>query len=277
VPALLMSEIILLVFEGGKIEDEIFHSLERYFFNSATGNTLIKASFKGEIFQLYQQVKDDKFLDVVELLKDRTDSDIKDISRSEVSAVHLFFDHDAHSHSNPLELQPEEYNNYLNELLSIFNDEAELGKLWISYPMVEALKHCRKDPNECFKDSLLYIQENVHYKELVHNNSDFQDIRKITFDDWHYLSAINIQRTYCLVRNENKAVSEYAEIEKWFNDEPDIRIQIHNSQYQKFVKIKAAVVALSPFPLFLLDYYGKKFFDNIEFGILRYCSFFCYW
>jgi hypothetical protein len=271
-----MSDIILLVFEGGRLEDEIFRSLEKHFFNQASGNAIIKASFKGEIFQLYKQVKDDQFLDIVELLKERPNSDIKDISRSRVSAVHLFFDHDAHSHFNASELQPEEYNNYVNRLLAIFNDEAGLGKLWISYPMAEALKHCRKDPNECFKDSLLYISENIHYKEFVHNNSDFRDIKRITLEDWHYLSAINIQRAYCLVNNEYKAVASYEEIAKWFNDNPDVRKLIHNSQYQKFVKDKAMVVALSPFPLFLVDYYGKKFFDAIGFDMLKNCNFFCY-
>jgi hypothetical protein len=271
-----MGDTILLVFEGEKVENEIFRSLKKYFFNNAAGTTIIKASFRGEIFQLYQQVRNDKFLDIVELLKERPDSDIKDISRREVSAVHLFFDHDAHSHLHSSKLQPEEYNNYLNALLEIFNDEAELGKLWISYPMVEALKHCRKNPNECFKDYLLYIVDNIHYKEFVHNNSDFRDIEIITLEDWYYLSTINIQRAYCLVNNEYKAVSNYIELEKWFDGDPDVRRLIHDSQYQKFIKDKAMVAAFSPFPLFLLDYYGKKFFDNIGFDILKNCSFFCY-
>jgi hypothetical protein len=271
-----MGDIILLVFEGERVENEIFRSLEKHFFAGTAGNTIIKASFGGEIFQLYKQVRDDEFLDIVELLKERPGSGIEDISRDKVSAVHLFFDHDAHAHLNYSELQSDEYNNYLNELFAIFNDEAEFGKLWISYPMVEALKHCRKDPNECFRDSLLYIADNIHYKEFVHQNSDFQDIRRFTLEDWHYLSAINIQRAYCLANNEYKAVSNYTEIEKWFDGNHDIRRLVHNSQYQKFIKDKAMVVALSSFPLFLLDYYGKKFFDNIGFDVLKTCNFFCY-
>jgi hypothetical protein len=188
----------------------------------------------------------------------------------------LFFDHDAHSHFYSSELKPEEYNSCLDELLSIFNDESDLGKLWISYPMAEALKHCRKDPNECFNDSLLYVTENIHYKEFVHFNSDFQDIRKFELEDWHYLTAINVQRTFCLVNNEYKAVSDYREIENWFVDDPDIRTIIHTNQYQKYIKTKSVIVALSPFPLFLLDYYGKRLFDKIELKILKNCSFACY-
>jgi hypothetical protein len=50
------------------------------------------------------------------------------------------------------------------------------------------------------------VFKQLYYKEFVHNNSDFQDIKNITLKDWHYLSAINIQRAYCLVNNEYKVV-----------------------------------------------------------------------
>jgi hypothetical protein len=160
-----MCNTILLVFEGEKTESDIFNSIEKNFFASSQGSTIIRASFKGEIYQLWEKIKEDDFLDIVEILKERDNSDIKDITRRQISEVHLFFDHDAHSHSDSMTQL--EYNKHVKEMLHTFNDEFDKGKLWISYPMVEAIKHCKKDANECFRDSMIKISENTNYKELV--------------------------------------------------------------------------------------------------------------
>jgi hypothetical protein len=270
-----MSNIILLVFEGEKTESDIFKSIEKNFFGPEKGRTIIRASFKGEIYQLWEKVKDDDFLDIVELIKERKNSDIKDISRKQISEVHLFFDHDAHSHSDVI--SQADYNSYIEKMLQTFNDEFDRGKLWISYPMTEAIKHCKKDPNECFHDTMILISENTKYKELVNKNSDFQDIKKLDKSDWYYLAAINIQRAYCLVTGGFNTISHYEEIKEWFESNTIIRLWIHENQVKKFIGPKLAVVALSPFPLFLLNYFGNSLFNDIRCSeILKNCSFLCY-
>jgi hypothetical protein len=136
-----MNNTILLVFEGEIIEKQIFRSIKNYFFPLSDGRTIIRASFCGEIFQLWNIVKDDADLDIVEILKERPNSDILDLSRNNVSEVHLFFDHDAHFRSD---VSQREYYEKINSLIDTFSNEFERGKLWISYPMVEAIKHCKK-------------------------------------------------------------------------------------------------------------------------------------
>jgi hypothetical protein len=270
-----MSDTILFVFEGETIEKQIFKSIETNFFNSSGGKTIIRASFRGEIFQLWNIVKDDPNLDIVEIIKERPNSDIMDIDRKAVSEVHLFFDHDAHSHFD--EISQQDYYEKINSLLDTFNNEFEMGKLWISYPMAEAIKHCKINPMDCFCDSLVKILENTDYKKLVNDKSDYRDVRKFDVSIWHYLSAVNIQRTFCLVNDTYKAVSDYQEIAGWFEENAAIVKMIHEKQYVKFIDPKNGVTVLSPFPLFLLYYFGKPFFDRCKCDeLIKNCSFCCY-
>jgi hypothetical protein len=270
-----MSDTILLVFEGEIIEGQLFKSIEKIFFPPSNGRQIIRSSFKAEIYQLWDEIKDDVNLDIVEILKQRPDSDIKDLNRKHVSEVHLFFDHDGHSHSDTL--FSKDYNEMIHKLLDTFDDEFEQGKLWLSYPMAEAIKHCTNNLADCFKDTLLYISENIKYREIVGEVSDYTDIKKYDENTWHYLTMINVQRTFCLVNDNYKADIEYQEIEKWFEPNTEIVRLIQRKQYEKFISQKNQVVALSPFPLFLVNYFGEKYFTECKnVIIIKSCHFICY-
>ena len=272
--ALLMSNTILFVFEGERLEKEIFNSIKANFFTPSNGRTVIKSFFCGEIFQLWNKVKDDEYLDIVEILKERPNSEIKDVKRDEVSEIHLFFDHDAHS--RPSESQ-QEYHEKISSLLDTFNNETEAGKLWISYPMAEAIKHCKKNPADCFFDAQIQISDYAKYKKTVSDISDYLDIKKFDLSTWYYLAAVNIQRAFCLVNDTHKAISDYNNIKTWFEEDTTIVRMIHESQYNKFIHPKNEIVALSPFPLFLLHYYGERFFIKCKCDeVIKTCSFFCY-
>jgi len=270
-----MNNTILLVFEGEKIEEQVFNNIEKIFFPPSNGKQIIRSSFKAEIFQLWNKIKDDADLDIVEVLKQKPDSDIKNLARRDVSEVHLFFDHDGHSHSESMSKQ--EYNFMINNLLDTFNDEFEQGKLWISYPMTEAIKHCTDNPNDCFKDAFLDISDNTNYKNIIDNISHYKDIKKYDENTWHYLTMINLQRTFCLVNNTYDVISDYMSIKHWFEKNAIIVKQIQEKQYENFILPKNQIVALSPFPLFLINYFGEKYFNKCKNVIVaKNCSFFCY-
>ena len=267
----------MFVFEGEIIEEQIFKSLEKIFFPPSNGQQIRKSFYKAEIYQLWNEVKDDADLDILEVLKERPDSDIKDLTRKDVSEVHLFFDHDGHSHSE--KMSPEKYNEMTNKLLDTFNDEAERGKLWLSYPMTEAIKHCKNNPADCFKDALLYISDNTNYKEIVDEISHYKDIKKYDKNTWRYLTMINIQRTFCLVNNIYDEDVSYQKIKPWFEQNVIIVKLIQEKQYEKFIlpHDNNQVVALSPFPLFLVYYFGEKYFNECKQEmIIKSCSFSCY-
>ncbi|GBU28814.1 hypothetical protein R84B8_02376 [Treponema sp. R8-4-B8] len=270
-----MSNTILLIFEGEIIEGQIFKSIEKYFFPASNGQQIIRSSFKAEIYQLWNEVKDDVNLDIVEVLKQRPDSDIRDIDRRNVSEVHLFFDHDGHSHSDTM--SPQDYNEMINKLLNTFNNEFEQGKLWLSYPMTEAIKHCTNNPADCFKDAFLDMSNNINYKNIIDKISNYKDIKKYDENTWHYLTIINIQRTFCLVNNTYETVSDYQSIKHWFENNAIIIKQIQEKQYKNFILPKNQIVALSPFPLFLINYFGEKYFNKCKNEIVtKNCSFYCY-
>jgi hypothetical protein len=270
-----MNDTILLVFEGEIIEGQILKSIKKYFFPPSNGQHIIRSSFKAEIYQLWNEVKDDADLDIVEVLKQRADSDIKDLARKNVSEIHLFFDHDGHSHSDTM--SPHEYNRIINELLDTFDNEFEQGKLWLSYPMTEAIKHCKSNPIECFHDAFLDISSNTNYKRTVNEISHFKDIRKYDENIWHYLTMINIQRTFRLVDSIYDADVKYQKIKHWFEQNAIIVKLIQEKQYEKFILPKNQVAVLSPFPLFLINFFGEKYFNECKNAVItKSCCFACY-
>ena len=288
-----MADTILLIFEGETIEGQIFENIKKTFFSKSDSDAIIKSCFCGDIFQLWDRVKDDAGLDIVEMIKERLremcDSDngkskkkkemyyaeIESLHRKNVSGVHLFFDYDAHCHQDAA-FQQENHQKALG-LLNTFDDEFEMGKLWTSYPMAEALKHCRRNTCDCFHDAPLYIPDNKNYRRLVADKSDYTDINKYDAFTWHYLSAVNIQRTFCLVNGTCKTISDYCDIKMWFEKGSAIVKTIHEKQYEKFVAPKNAAVALTPFPLFLLHYFGEPFFNDCKcHEVMKCCSFYCY-
>lgn len=129
---------ILFVFEGEKTEKQIVNSL----INSHIINEeLILYAFCGDIYQFYDKIKSYPFdginettYDIFTDLKNLSENiDLKNIKRKEISGIYLFFDYDGHSNYATDEK--------ISQILNFFNEETENGKLFISYPMVEALKH----------------------------------------------------------------------------------------------------------------------------------------
>ena len=52
---------------------------------------------------------------------------------------------------------------------------------------------------------------------------------------------------------------------------------IQEKQYEKFIQPKNQIVALSPFPLFLINYFGEKYFNECKKEMVtKNCSFSCY-
>ncbi|MCL2556955.1 MAG: hypothetical protein FWE09_00590 [Treponema sp.] len=269
-----MANTILFVFEGKKAEKQIFRSIQKNFFPMPGSKAAVKSFFCGDMLQLWKKVKDDEDLDIVEILREIPESDIGDLKRGDVSETHLFFDHDAHACSG--RMSQEEYHKVTIGMLDTFNNEQERGKLWISYPMVEALKHCKKDACDYFRDIELKIYDNTEYKKLVSEQSDYIDIRKYGKCAWYHLTAVNVQRAYCLMNDTCKDEITYDEIEKeWFERNAFIVKAIHEKQYEKFIEPRGTVAVLSPFPLFLLYYRGRKFFleDCNCGGLVKECGF----
>ena len=262
-----MNSCILLVFEGEKPEKMIHDNVKRNFFSEK--QEIVFTAYNAEIFQLWNWLKEnyngDTAVDLIEILKERGNLAVENMSRDNVTEIHLFFDHDAHSHLDTMSIG--EYNNVISEMLNYFCDEYYQGKLWISYPMAEALRHCKKNPGSCFENCVVAIDQNTGYKELVGNLSDYLDIRKLDTGDWYYFIAIAMQKANCL-QNGDCATPPYRETENFD------QAKIHENQIAKFINTETKVAVLSAFPLFLLYFFGEPLYKETH-TINKDCQFRC--
>ena len=151
-----MAENILFVFEGEKTERTITDSLLKHFISK--GNRVVISSFKTDIYTLYGKIKKDSDLDAFALVKENDES-LDDFNRDSFSQLFLFFDYDGHSNAAN--------DSKIFELLDFFDEETENGKLFISYPMVEALKCISSiEDSDDFYNHSYKISEGASFKGL---------------------------------------------------------------------------------------------------------------
>lgn len=245
-----MAEHILLVFEGEKAEKQIHDSLIRYFLNEPA-DTVVYGLYCSHIYTLYHKIKNDSDLELFNLLKEspkNTDL-LKNISRDDVSQIFLFFDYDGHD--------PTATDEKLDHMLSLFDEETENGKLYISYPMVEAIKHIKPDVD--FKKTVVSAKENIGYKSIVHKECDihYRDLTELTLERWK-----NIISEHC--KKMNYIVNDVFTLP----DRLILQDEIFSNQKSKYIVPDNKVAVLSAFPIFIVDYYGCKHLPTILSGII---------
>lgn len=249
----------LFIFEGGRAEDKYVKKLEQNFLGAGHA---IKCVFDAEIYQLYRTIKQEYgfHLDIVSLLKERTVENaetLKEYTRDSFAYIYLFFDYDGHSTlANDAKIR---------EMLSFFNDETEEGKLYISYPMVEAIRHFQDFKSfkflavKCKRANCPYIEDceekdnclnEPHYKTFSASDSlaRMSNINSYSNEVWRELIAAHICKANYLVHD----TFEYPE--SLISQE-----SIFESQLEKYISHKCPQVAvLSAFPLYVLEYYGLE-------------------
>lgn len=249
----------LFIFEGGRSEDKYVEKLELNFLGERHA---IKCVFDAEIYQLYRAFRQEDGLpiDIVTLLKERTVENaeiLKDYTRDSFAYVYLFFDYDGHSTLAN--------DDKISEMLSFFSDETENGKLYISYPMVEAIRHFRDLESfkyltvKCKRANCPYIKEcekkdnclkEPHYKRFSVTDSrpQLSNVNSYNKDVWKELITAHICKA-------NYLVNEIFELPNYLISQDSI----FTSQLEKYISHKCpAVAVLSAFPLYVLDYYGVE-------------------
>ncbi|ATA75782.1 hypothetical protein [Capnocytophaga sp. H2931] len=224
---------ILFVFEGKKTEPNIHEKLKQYFFDE---RTVITCVFGTVIYSIYKDLETDGYLDTFSLLKNRIE-DLKKYKKKDFSEIYLFFDCECHATN----YSPEK----LKKLLSVFDNETESGKLYISYPMVEALKHYHSGKDfqkltvHCSQDYKREVNQYCEAKYIDFNQYD-ESIWKELIK--HHLSKMN----YIVADNYSYPSQIYSQID------------IFNKQKEKFINKDDKVSVLSAFPIFIHDYFGNE-------------------
>ena len=235
-----MSTNILFIFEGAKTEKQIVNQLQKEFF--VIENTIITSVYCGEIYQLYKEISEDEDLDTFNLIKERNQNTelLKGYRRNDFAEIYMFFDYDGHS-----SIADDEK---LSELLAFFDEETDKGKLYISYPMVESLKHIRC--HNSFRDLNVECKKNINYKNLVHAEclNELQDFRKYKIGIWKQLIDTHLKKM-------NYIVFDLFE----FPQEIVSQSAIFSKQIEKHINNECPTVAvLSAFPVFVHGYYGNQ-------------------
>ena len=159
----------------------------------------------------------------------------------------------------------------IKEMLSFFDNETEEGKLYISYPMVEAIRHYEDMDSfknltvKCKKKNCPFIDEcedkdclnEPHYKHLsVTGKRQLWDTNSYTKNVWQELITAHLKKANLLVNDV--FVLPFL---------PITQSSIFEKQLEKHINKKCPEVAvLSALPLYVFDYYGaiktiKKIFE----------------
>jgi len=231
---------ILMVFEGEKTEKQISDNMTQYFLNESA-NTIVYGFHCGEIYSLYNKLQKDEDLELFSLLKENMqhkNSMLENIEKEQVAEMYLFFDYDGHATSADDEK--------LKNMLELFDNETEdYGKLYINYPMVEAIKHLNTQYD--YKELLAVSEPN--YKSAVASSgaTRFRNLTSLTQEDWKIIMEENSKKANYIVNDEYSYPSKQIE-----------QVEIFEKQKEKYIDTQNMVAVLSAFPIFLGDYYGYE-------------------
>lgn len=252
---------ILFVFEGVEREPRVFKTLERLFFGE--GERVVR-SFGNNIYELYRQLKAlDEDGDIVSVLRENNADLPPGVKTSDFSEIYLFFDYDFQN----VNLTLEEMNGRLQEMLAMFKDETDNGKLYVSYPMVESLCYTKELPDENF------VEYTVRRRDCI--GRPFKDIAK-EFSYYGSLDFIELPDA----RHHRPGKKEYARVRQnwvWLvrqhtskanflcsgengipaDKETIAQLKVFSAQREKYLCENDAIAILNAFPLFLFDYFKE--------------------
>lgn len=233
-----MSNNILFVFEGRKTEKSVTDNLTKFFVNE---NTVITCAYCTTIYKMYADISEDEYLDTFSLVKDidANKDTLKGFKRSDFSQIYMFFDYDGHA-TNASDKK-------MSDLLAFFNEETEKGKLYISYPMVEAIKHI--ESFDKFKNLKVAFDSFQGYKKVVNANciKSLVDFNCYNLDIWKELILAHLKKMNEIINNKYEFPTEIID-----------QLTIFNKQLEKHINTDQTVAVLSAFPIFLHDYYGNE-------------------
>lgn len=237
---------ILFVFEGEKTEKQISDNLTKYFINE---NTIVQCAYCNDVYELHKEIAADEDLDTFALLKEipHNQEVLSEYSRVDFAEIYLFFDYDGHDTLAD--------DDKIGEVLRFFNEETESGKLFISYPMVEALKHYSDSID--FQHLKVKAKENIGYKQIVNDEAknELKQIKKYTKGIWIQLIGIHLKKMNFIVNDAFALPKQQVS-----------QIDIFSKQLEKFIRKDATVAVLSAFPIFLFNYYGYEYVYSLFLG-----------
>lgn len=248
------NEVIVIISEGENTENLIIDNIKKNFAKFSRRREIVFLPFKTCIYELWEVMKKDNFeTEILDVLMERDSlikSKIEEVGKESIYQIFLFFDYDGHA------CRGKHGDQIIRNLLETFDNETMQGKLYISYPMVEALKDLKKNDN-CCRSCFVPIINNISYKQIVSENTEFQDLTKLKKIDWYHMMHYNLKKANCIVFSSFNT-PQYNDYFRYINQST-----IFEGQKTRFIR-NAKIAVISGFTLFLLDFYGQSLYDTIQ-------------
>lgn len=227
-----MNKKILLIVEGESTELNILGSSSHGLLSLVGGNYEI-VPFANPIYELYESYINGEYDDLVSYLRMEKGLKIDDnvLSKNAFSAIYLIFDYEPQYHKYSDEK--------IKKLLELFNNETDLGKLYINYPMVEAYYHLLSLPDFEYNERTVSLDglNGKKYKKEVNLSTCFKKNR-ITNRDLCYIIMHNYNKVRYITSDYSNEINHFKILEK--------QLEIKNNKNEIYI--------LSTFPLIVLDY-----------------------
>ena len=242
---------ILFIVEGSNRELCYFSSISNVFFGGKNKIITIFAPAEMNIYMLFCKLKEDNFeTDVVEIIRENSKEAAKTLrgyTRDDFSEVYFFFDFDEHGNNIPDKYKISNVD-ALNEMFIYLDNETENGKLYISYPMVEAVRDFNKEmcgttSGRCFRNRIDF--GTYKHDSSVHSSNN--NVTNYTFVDWSDVMFVFICRVCCLFSTNLENRNDYLKTV--------YPLSIFKRELISY-NIKAEIFILSALPEFLLDYFS---------------------
>lgn len=257
-------EVVLFITEGKKPERAIVQQIQAEFFQQTSIKVLPVCL---DIYGLYRKlvaIGSDElpYIDVLPVIqkiceqqKDSSDDELLALKRNQVSSIYLFFDYDGHASL------ARKYPECLPEMLALFDNETENGKLYINYPMIESYKHpiCQKE--EVVK---IYFKEG-NYKQHVDSICDkrLNQAHKLERSEWVNTLLPHLKSTNHLFNDSFSLPESYTVAQQMTQS------NIYTKQSEKYIQPQQKVMVLSSFVWFLLEYLGERIFDEFHGAVIQ--------
>lgn len=258
---------ILFVLEGRDTEKTLVKRLTEVFNFSGTSYTV-----NGNIYALYQAVKDDPYVNIVDVLKEMQNSESdKSVLSRVFTDVFLVFDSDVHHTHSPNEAHTLSKTQIARrnmeivvEMVSRFNESTDpsRGKLLINYPMVESFRDCDNFFDESYADARVDVRDLARYKNIVgHRRLASRHVKDFTKENFCDLIKMNIFKLNQILRGEFESPTYDIFVK---DSSQDVIAQKETECIERC----GCIQVLNTLLFLPLDYFGNKncFFDGIVNG-----------
>ena len=239
-----------IIVEGEKRDYRYVEEMLKTFFVGKCQIVTVILPAGQNIYMLYNSLKEDDFeTDLIEILRESGNEalvkELEGYTVQDFDEIFMFFDYDCQEDN----LNRDNSQDIVQEMLSFFNNETEHGKLYLSYPMVEAVYDYKIGQCDARTKCFLPISEITNYKNIVGENNPIAS-RHLGYEEWKEIIAIFALRIQCLFNMDKIDFKQYRD---------NVTTETIYDK-QKYYVVKSSVVyVLSAFPEFLLDYFREDF------------------